>query len=68
MIEVVYMFGTFLSITSFCLCVYVFIEVKAMQKSTHQIQYVPVDNKAEPEVMTKEQRIDPFARDFDNII
>lgn len=62
------MFGTFLAILGFCMALYALIELKAMQKSTHQIQYVPVEDDGVVTPLTKEQKQDPFTRDFDNII
>jgi hypothetical protein len=68
MIEAFHIFGAFMAIIAFCVSVYAVIELKAMQKSTHQIQYVPVDNEAKAQTMTKEQKQDPYLVDFDNII
>lgn len=47
------------------LVVHLFIEVKAMQKSTHSIQYVPVDGAFQP--MTQNVK-DAMAKDiFENV-
>lgn len=68
MLEAMFFFLCFMSSLTFCMCIYLFIEVKSMQKSTHQIQYVPVESEADPQVLTKKEKYDPFDRDFDNII
>lgn len=56
------------SVGLIALCAWVFwlaTELKAMQKSTHSIQYVPVDGKVQP--MTEETR-DSLSRDlFENL-
>ena len=43
------------------------VEIKAMQKSTHQIQYVPADNEVVTS-LTKEQKKDWYKEDFDNVL
>lgn len=55
-----------IAIMSLCFGIYYFIELKAMQKSTHQIQMVPVDDfgKVSDQLSKKDQMDD----DLDNII
>ena len=62
------MFCGLLGAAGFCASFWCMVEIKAMQKSTHQIQYVPVDADAKPETLTTEEKVDPFAVDFDNVI
>ena len=42
-------FSAFMSCLSFAFCTLNFIEMRAMQKSTHSVQYVPIDEKSKME-------------------
>lgn len=58
-----------ISVITFAFGVFFFIEFKAMQKSTHQIQMVPVDEfgKVQSELQ-KVTKTDQMEDDLDNII
>lgn len=44
------------------------VEVKAMQKSTHTVQYVDPLSKAEPQVITEELKKAMSQTDLENIV
>ena len=49
------------------LVVWLMIEVKSMQRSTHQVQFVPVDDHPKAEEQPLENIVDKIT-DFENII
>jgi hypothetical protein len=52
-------FSAFMSCIAFALGVLNFIEFRASQKSTHQIQYIPVDDKKLNEEIQGKIQFDP---------
>jgi vancomycin permeability regulator SanA len=56
-----------ISIIAILFGIYYFIELKAMQKSTHNIQMVPVDDFGKVQTTSKTQR-DFMNDDLDNIL
>lgn len=58
-----------IALVSLCFGIYYFIELKAMQKSTHQIQMVPVDQFGKVhEELSKASKKDYMSEDLDNIL
>ena len=45
LLVVLLILGSVLYVVSFCLAVYAVIIVKSMEKSTHQVTYMPVNNE-----------------------
>ena len=79
--DVLSLFAIVFSFMAFGVSVWCLIELRAMQKSTHQIQYVPADGITD-EMLNKDissdkigkiqsefdENRDGFSKDFDNVI
>lgn len=66
MILGVVLFAILLSTFSFVLSLWAVIEMRSMQKSTHQVQFIPAEDIPK-KLDLKDKPKDPYTEAFDNI-